>query len=51
MHKYILLGNIEWLMDEHKYINMQTIYIGHLKNQQYDQHSYPSLCEKIQYKQ
>jgi hypothetical protein len=51
MHEYILLDIIEWLMDEHKYINMQAIYIGHLKNQEYDQLSYPNLCEKVQYKQ
>jgi hypothetical protein len=27
-------------------ITMQIVYIGHFKNQQYDQHLDPSLCEK-----
>jgi hypothetical protein len=26
-------------------ITMQMMYIGHFKNQQYDQHLDPSLCE------
>lgn len=37
-------------MNKYLSINMQIIYVGHTKNQQYDQHSYPNLCGKIQYK-
>jgi hypothetical protein len=39
MHKYILLKNNKWLMNEHM-STMQMIYIGNFKNQQYDQHLY-----------
>ncbi len=38
------MDNIEWLTNEHMLITMQMMHIGHLKNQQYDQHLDPSLC-------